>query len=115
MKKFILPLLLISSSVCAIEKDNYYCDGVTTSYLDSGKKREEFNSKSYSFLNNETLFGSEKIKCEINEKLIHCHSDKFNRTLNIDVATGQATDITEILKNGQLRTKVTFSGVCNLY
>lgn len=112
--KFLIILLAFSSAVEA-ENVNYYCDGETTSTIGDGPHVEEVDTKTYAFIDNETDFYLEKIKCEVNQKAIHCHSKKFNRTLEINKATGYTTDTYEILKNGKAHAKIEFIGMCETY
>lgn len=111
----LIVLLLALSFVAQAENTNYYCDGDTTSTVGDGPHVEETDTKTYAFIGNETEFYSEKVKCEVDRKAIHCYSKKFNRTLNINKATGFATDTYEILKNGKPHAKIEFAGTCETY
>lgn len=97
------------------ENINYYCDGDTTRTMGDGPHVEETDTKTYAFIGNETEFYAEKIKCDVNQKSIHCYSKKFNRTLDINKASGYATDVYEILKNGKPHVKIEFIGICETY
>ena len=116
MKTYLFIILLSTLGFEAqAENTNYYCDGDTTSTIGDGPRVEETDTKTYAFTGNETEFYSEKIKCEVDKKAIHCYSKKFNRTLDINKATGSATDTYEILKNGKPHAKIEFVGICETY
>ncbi len=116
MKPSVLLILLLGvSSAAMAEVTHYYCEGDTTSTIGDGPHVEETDTKKYNFVGNETEFFSEKIKCDVNAKSISCQSKKFNRTLNINKATGYTTDTYEILKNGNAHARIEFIGLCELY
>jgi hypothetical protein len=112
---FLIMLLLAFSAVANAENVNYYCEGETTSTIGNGPHVEEVDTKTYAFVGTETEFYSEKVKCEVDQKAIHCHSKKFNRTLDINKATGYSTDTFEIFKNGTPHAKIEFIGMCETY
>jgi hypothetical protein len=111
----LIPLLLVLSSAAQAENINYYCEGETTSTIGNGPHVEEVDTKTYAMAGNEIELYSEKVKCDVNQKAIHCHSKKFNRTLDINKATGYTTDTYEILKNGKPHAKIEFIGMCETY
>jgi hypothetical protein len=111
----LILLLLTLSSAAQAENANYYCEGETTSTIGNGPHLEEVDTKTYAFIGNETELYSEKVKCEVDQKAIHCHSKKFNRTLEINKATGYSSDAYEIFKNGKPHAKIEFIGMCELY
>lgn len=114
-KPWLIILLLAFSIIAKAENTNYYCDGETTSTIGDGPHVEEVDTKTYAFIGNETELYSEKIKCEVNQKMIHCHSKKFSRILEINKATGYTTDTYEIFKNGKPHAKIEFIGMCETY
>jgi hypothetical protein len=111
----VIPMLLALSSVSQAENANYFCEGETTRTISDGPHVEEVDTKTYAFEGTETMFYSEKVKCEVDQKLIHCHSKKFNRTLKIDKPTGYTIDTYEIFKYGKPHAKIEFIGMCELY
>lgn len=113
--RYLIIFLLAISATAQADHVNYYCDGETTSTIGDGPHVEEVDTKTYAFIGNETEFYSEKIKCDVNQKIIHCHSKKFNRTLEINKATGYTTDTYEIFKNGKPHAKIEFIGMCEVY
>ena len=116
MKTPLLIILLFAlSSAARAENSNYYCEGDTTSTIGNGPHVEEVDTKTYAFIGNETEFDSEKVKCEITQKMIYCHSKKSKRTLEINKVTGYTSDSYEIFKSGKANTKVEFIGMCELY
>ena len=116
MKTSLLTLLLlVLSTVAQADNANYYCEGETTSTIGNGPHLEEVDTKTYAFEGDQTEFYSEKVKCEVSQKLIHCLSKKFNRTLEINKATGYSTDTYEIFKNGRPHAKIEFIGMCEVY
>ncbi len=112
---FLIILLCTISASAQAENTNYYCEGETTSTIGNGPHVEEVDTKTYAFLGNETEFYSEKIKCEVNQKAIYCHSNQFNRTLEINKATGYSIDTYQIFKNGKPHAKIEFIGMCETY
>ena len=116
MKKPILIYILFALNSAALaENVKYHCEGETTSTIGNGPHVEEVDTKTYAFLGNETEFYSENIKCEVNQKAIHCSSKKFNRTLDINKSTGYSTDTYQIFKNGAPHAKIEFIGMCESY
>ncbi len=107
--------LLAFSSAAKAENANYYCEGETTSTIGNGPHVEEVDTKTYSMVGNEIELYSEKVKCDVDQKAIHCHSKKFNRTLEINKATGYASDTYDIFKNGKPHAKIEFIGMCEAY
>jgi hypothetical protein len=112
---FFIIMILTLSSTAQAENTNYYCDGETTSTIGDGPHVEEVDTKTYAFVDNETELYSEKVKCDMDQKLIRCHSKKFNRSLEINTVTGYTTDTYEILKNGKPHAKIEFVGMCETY
>lgn len=108
-------MLLTFSSATQAENANYYCDGETTSTIGNGPHVEEVDTKTYTMIGNEIELYSEKVKCDVDQKVIHCHSKKFNRTLDINKATGFTSDTYEIFKNGKPHAKIEFIGMCEIY
>lgn len=116
MKTSLLIIMLLAfSSAAQADNANYYCDGETISTIGNGPHVEEVDTKTYAMIGNEIELYSEKVKCEVNQKMIHCHSKKFNRTLDINKATGYTSDTYEIFKNGKPHAKIEFIGMCELY
>jgi hypothetical protein len=110
-----LILLFAFSATAIAENINYFCDGDTTRTLGDGPHVDEPDSKTYAFVGNETMFYSDKIKCDIDPRSIQCTSKKFNRKLIIDKLTGYTVDTYEIFKNGKPHVKIEFIGMCETY
>jgi hypothetical protein len=111
----LILLLLVLSSAAQAEITNYYCEGETTSTIGNGPHVEEVDTKTYAMVGNEIELYSEKVKCEVDQKMIHCHSKKLNRTLEINKATGYTSDTYDIFKNGKPHAKIEFVGMCETY
>jgi hypothetical protein len=114
LKHFII-LLLAFSTTSKAENINYFCDGETTRTLGDGPNVDEPDSKTYSFIGNETEFYTDKIKCDIDPRTIQCASKKFNRKLVIDKLTGYTVDTYETFKSGKPHVKIEFTGMCERY
>ena len=110
----IIFLCAISASAQA-ETTKYYCEGETTRSISNGPHLEEVDTRTYVFAGNEIEFYSERVKCDVDQKAIHCHSNQFNRTLEINKATGYSTDTYQIFKNGKPHAKIEFIGMCETY
>ena len=109
----IIGLLLISDACFAETK--YYCEGDTTRILNNGPLVEDPDNKHYLFDGDEIELFTDKVKCKQDKKTIHCRSDKFNRTLEINKLTGYTTDTYETFANGQSHVKIEFAGMCESY
>ncbi len=106
--------LLLVSATCFAET-KYYCEGDTTRSLNGGPRVEDPDTKTYVFNDNEIEFFTDKVKCSQDKKSIHCRSDRFNRTLELNKLTGYTTDIYETFVNGRPHVKIEFVGMCELY
>jgi hypothetical protein len=114
MRLFIIFLLLLVST-SGFAETKYYCEGDTTRTMNNGPRVEDPDTKQYVFNGNEIEFFTDKVKCTQDKKSIHCRSNKFNRTLEINKLTGYTTDVYEAFSNGQPHVKIEFVGMCELY
>jgi len=110
-----VTILLILISATSFAETKYYCEGDTTRTMKNGPRVEDPDTKNYIFNGTEIELFSDKVKCNQDKKSIHCRSDKFNRTLEINKLTGYSTDTYETFVNGQSHVKIEFVGMCELY
>ena len=82
-----VTILLILISATSFAETKYYCEGDTTRTMNNGPRVEDPDTKNYIFNGNEIELFSDKVKCKQDKKSIHCRSDKFNRTLEINKLT----------------------------
>ncbi len=111
----LIILMLALNTKAEAENTKYFCEGSTTRAIVDGPHIEETDSKNYAFNGTQTMLFSDKVNCDITQKLINCTSKKFNRTLEINKLSGYSIDTYEIFKFDKPHVKIQFIGICELY